>query len=49
MHILVHIYVTCVMLNNIFVHLCRIFRNTMRGYQLVHITVMLNNMDKLVT
>jgi hypothetical protein len=34
MHILVYIYVSYAMLNNIFAHLSRIFRNIARGYQL---------------
>jgi hypothetical protein len=37
MHILVHIFVSYAMLNNIFAHLNRISRNIARGYQLVYI------------
>jgi hypothetical protein len=35
MHILVHIYVSYAMLNNIFTHLNRISHNTVRDYKLV--------------
>jgi hypothetical protein len=35
MHILVHIYMLCAILNNIFTYLDRISRGTARGYQLV--------------
>jgi hypothetical protein len=35
MHVLVHIYASYAMLNNIFAHLNRISYNTARGYQLV--------------
>jgi hypothetical protein len=35
MHILMHIYVSYFILNNIFTHLSRIFRSITRGYQLV--------------
>jgi hypothetical protein len=37
MHILMHIYVSYAMLNNIFAHLFRISRNTTHSYQLVPI------------
>ncbi len=37
MHILVHIYVSYAMLNNIFAHLDRISHSSARGYQLVYL------------
>jgi hypothetical protein len=38
MHILVHIYVSYAMLNNIFIYLDRISSSITRGYQLVIVT-----------
>jgi hypothetical protein len=38
-HILVHIYVSYAMLNNIFLHLGRISRNTVQDYQIIIIII----------